>query len=95
MALIRQVSRNIQSGMYAYIEYSDESNIGIKILGGKEFHNKEDAIDWSKGFESFSYEHKEPKDIAIKRLSSEKKKLEDRLLQVCIELDTINKDIKI
>lgn len=86
MALIRQVSRNSQSGMYAYIEYSDESNIGIKILGDREFSTKEEAEDWSKGFDSFSYIHIEPKELAIKRLTISKEKLEKELAKVNEEL---------
>ena len=36
MTLIRQVKRNSGSGMYAYVEFSDEDKSIFTLLGGKE-----------------------------------------------------------
>lgn len=89
MALIRQVKRNSGSGMYAYVEFSDEDRSVFTLLGGKEFFTSEEAEDYSKGFEIDSYEYVEPSELKIKRLTSEKEKLEKRLSEIDNELKSL------
>lgn len=89
MALIRQVKRNSGSGMYAYVEFSDEDKSVFTLLGGKEFFTSEEAEDYSKGFEIDSYEYVEPSELKIKRLTSEKEKLEKRLSEIDNELKSL------
>lgn len=86
MALIRKVAQHENSWAWAYIEYSDENKNHFKILGGKEFATKDEAIEYSKGFEPFSYEWKEPEDIKIQRLIAEKQQLIHRLNEIETEL---------
>lgn len=86
MALIRKIMQNENSWAWAYIEYSDEDKNLFTILGGKEFMTKAEAVDYSKGFEPFSYEWKEPLDIKKKRLLEEKTRLETRLKEIENEL---------
>ena len=88
MALIRQIKRNSGSGMYAYVEFSDEDK-SFTILGGKEFHTYEEAEDYSKGFEIDSYDYVKPLELKIKRLTSEKEKLEKRLSEIDNELNSL------
>ena len=86
MALIRQVKRNSGSGMYAYVEFSDEDKSVFTLLGGKEFLTYEEAEDYSKGFEIDSYEYVEHLELKIKRLTYEKENLEKRLSEIENEL---------
>ena len=88
MALIRQIKRNSGSGMHAYVEFSDEDK-SFTILGGKEFFTFEEAEDYSKGFEIDSYEYVEPLELKIKRLTTEKEKLEKRLSEIDNELKSL------
>lgn len=69
MALFRGVKRHENSGMWAYVEWSDENKSHFVIMGGKEFETKEEAEDFSKGFSIDSYEHEEPREITEKKLS--------------------------
>jgi len=87
MALFRGVKRHENSRMWAFVEWSDENTNHVQILGHKEFSTKEEAEDYSKGFEIDSYEWIEPKDIKTKRLISEKEKLEKRLSDINKELE--------
>ena len=89
MALIRQVKRNSGSGMHAFVEFSDEDKSIFTLLGGKEFFTYEEAEDYSKGFEIDSYEYVEPLELKIKRLTTEKEKLEKRLSEIDNELKSL------
>lgn len=89
MALIREVRRNSGSGYWAYIEFSDEDKSVFTLLGGREFPTREEAEDYSKGFEIDSYEYVEPKELKIKRLSKEKEKLQKRLSEIESELSLL------
>ena len=93
MALIRSVKRHENSRMWAYIESSDECTKEhpnmYKIMGDKDFQTKEEAEDYAKGFEIGSYVWIEPVEIKMKRLLSEKEKIQKRLNEIDIELQTI------
>ena len=87
MALIRAVKRNSGSGMWGYIEWSDEDpNNTIHMVGSQEFAEEQDCIDYSKGFAPESYEWVEPKELKQKRLLKEMDTLSDRLSKVKDEL---------
>jgi hypothetical protein len=72
--------------MWAYVEWSDENPNHFTLLGGKEFPTKEEAEDFSKGFEPFGYEWTEPADLKTKRLTEEKERLQIRLSEIEKEL---------
>jgi hypothetical protein len=55
MALIRTINHNHALGKWAYIETSDEDSSHFVIIGDKEFDTRQEAIDHSKKFSSFSY----------------------------------------
>lgn len=86
MALIRQVVRHENSRQWAYVEYSDEDINYFLILGGKEFYEKEEVEDYSKGFETGSYVYVEPLIIKRNRLTKEKERIETRLRIIYTEL---------
>lgn len=86
MALIRQVLQHPQHGRWAYVEYSDEQKGISKELGSKNFATKEEAEEFSKGFEPFSYVWVEPKEIKLKRLLSQKENHEKQLENINNEL---------
>lgn len=77
--------------MWAYVEQSDEDKNHLVILGGKEFPTQEEAEDWSKGFDPFSYEHVDPKELKIKKLTDEITRLKKRLSEAENELLSIPK----
>lgn len=56
MALIRRVLQNQKTKKWAYIQYSDEDQRIIHILGGVEFDTEQEAIDHSKEIEKQSSE---------------------------------------
>lgn len=87
MAVFRGVKRHENSWMWAFLEWSDENPNHFQILGHKEFRTKEEAEEYSLGFAIDSYEWVEPSKIKLKRLTSEKAKLEQRLLEIQKELD--------
>lgn len=87
MAVFRGVKRHENSRMWAFLEWSDENPNHFKLLGSKEFGTKEEAEEYSLGFAVDSYEWVEPSEIKLKRLTSEKAKLEQRLLEIQKELD--------
>lgn len=87
MALIRQVVQHHQTKLWAYIESSDEEKLIPIILGKKEFKTEAEAIEWSKGFEPFSYEWKDPAETKRNNLLAEKEKLEKRLKEIDNEIN--------
>lgn len=89
MALIRQVLQHPHHGRWAYVEYSDEEKGVSTELGSKNFGTKQEAEDFSKGFDLFSYVWVEPKEIKQNRLLNEKENLEKRLIDIQTELKKI------
>ncbi len=82
MALIRQVKVHENSRAWAFIEFSDEHPERITILGNREFPTKEEAVEYSKGFEVGSYEYVEPEQSRRMRLVLERTKLHDRIQEI-------------
>ncbi len=82
MAIIRQVSKNTATGMYCFIELSDEVEPTFTILGGQYFATKEAAVEYSQGFELDSYVYKDPVVIQTRILLQEKDRLENRLQEI-------------
>ena len=82
MAIIRQVSKNTATGMYCFIELSDEVEPTFTILGGQYFATKEAAVEYSQGFELDSYVYEEPVEIQTRILLQEKDRLEFRLQEI-------------
>lgn len=82
MGVIRQVSKNSATGMYCYIEFSDELESVFTILGGQYFATKPEAEEYSLGFESDSYVFENPEVIQTRLLLEEKTKLENRIQEI-------------
>ena len=82
MAIIRQVSKNTATGMYCFIELSDDVEPTFTILGGQYFATKEAAVEYSQGFELDSYVYEDPVVIQIRLLLQEKDRLEFRLQEI-------------
>ena len=82
MAIIRQVSKNTATGMYCFIELSDEVEPTFTILGGQYFATKEEAVEYSQGFELDSYVYEDPVEIQTRILLQEKDRLEFRLQEI-------------
>ena len=82
MAIIRQVSKNTATGMYCFIELSDEVEPTFTMLGGQYFATKEEAVEYSQGFELDSYVYEEPVEIQTRILLQEKDRLEFRLQEI-------------
>ena len=87
MARIRSVLQHPTTKKWAYIEYSDEDKDIQVILGKKEFVTQDEAWEYSKGFEPFSHEWKDPLVIAYHNLSEKKRKLEAELKKVNTKLN--------
>ena len=87
MAIIRAVKRNSESGMWGYIEYSDEDpKRTIHMVGPREFAEEQDAIDYSKGFAPDSYEYVEPMELKKERLLKSLEMHKEAYNKVCEEL---------
>ena len=86
MALIRSVLQHPDKKCWAYVEYSDESKTHSIVLGQKEFETQDEAWEYSKGFEPFSYEWKDPNETKRKNLLEERTRLEKRLDEINNEL---------
>ncbi len=84
MALIRQVLQS-KSGRWGYVEYSDENNTHSIELGQKNFATKEEAEEYSKGFDSFSYTWVNPVERKKKELQEERKRLVSRIEEIDYE----------
>ena len=82
MAIIRQVSKNTATGMYCRIELSDGVEATFTILGGQYFATKEEAVEYSQGFELDSYVYEDPVEIQTRILLQEKDRLETRLQEI-------------
>ena len=82
MAITRQVSKNTATGMYCFIELSDEVEPTFTILGGQYFPTKEAAVEYSQGFELDSYVYEDPVEIQTRILLQEKDRLETRLQEI-------------
>ena len=82
MAIIRQVSKNTATGMYCFIELSDDVEPTFTILGGQYFSTKEAAVEYSQGFELDSYVYEDPVEIQTRILLQEKDRLENRLQEI-------------
>ena len=82
MAIIRQVSKNKATGMYCFIELSDDVEPTFTILGGQYFATKEAAVEYSQGFELDSYLYEDPVEIQTRILLQEKDRLENRLQEI-------------
>lgn len=82
MAIIRQVSKNTATGMYCFIELSDDVEPTFTILGGQYFPTKEAAVEYSQGFELDSYIYEDPVEIQSRILLQEKDRLEFRLQEI-------------
>ena len=82
MAIIRQISKNTATGMYCFIELSDDVEPTFTILGGQYFATKEAAVEYSQGFELDSYVYEDPVEIQTRILLQEKDRLENRLQEV-------------
>ena len=82
MAIIRQVSKNTATGMYCFIELSDDIEPTFTILGGQYFATKEAAVEYSQGFELDSYVYEDPVEIQTRILLQEKDRLEFRLQEI-------------
>ena len=82
MAIIRQVSKNTATGMYCFIELSDDVEPTFTILGGQYFATKEAAVEYSLGFELDSYIYEDPVEIQTRILLQEKDRLENRLQEI-------------
>ena len=82
MAIIRQVSKNTATGMYCFIELSDNVEHTFTILGGQYFATKEEAVEYSQGFELDSYVYEAPIVIQTRILLQEKDRLETRLQKI-------------
>ena len=82
MAIIRQVSKNTATGMYCFIELSDDVEPTFTILGGQYFATKEAAVEYSQGFELDSYVYEDPVEIQTRILLQEKDRLEFRLQEI-------------
>ena len=82
MAIIRQVSKNKATGMYCFIELSDDIEPTFTILGGQYFATKEAAVEYSQGFELDRYVYEDPVVIQTRILLQEKDRLETRLQEI-------------
>ena len=82
MAIIRQVSKNTATGMYCFMELSDDVEPTFTILGGQYFATKEAAVEYSQGFELDSYVYEDPVVIETRILLQEKDRLEFRLQEI-------------
>ena len=82
MAIIRQVSKNTATGMYCFIELSDDVEPTFTILGGQYFATKEEAVEYSQGFELDSYVYKDPVEIQTRILLQEKDRLDTRIQEI-------------
>lgn len=82
MAIIRQVSKNTATGMYCFIELSDDVEPTFTILGGEYFATKEACVEYSQGFELDSYIYEDPVEIQTRILLQEKDRLENRLQEI-------------
>ena len=82
MAITRQVSKNTATGMYCFIELSDDVEPTFTILGGQYFATKEAAVEYSQGFELDSYVYEDPVEIQTRILLQEKDRLEFRLQEI-------------
>ena len=82
MAIIRQVSKNAATGMYCFIELSDDVEPTFTILGEQYFATKEAAVEYSQGFELDSYVYEDPVVIETRILLQEKDRLEFRLQEI-------------
>ena len=82
MAIIRQVSKNTATGLYCFIELSDDVEPTFTILGGQYFATKEAAVEYSLGFELDSYIYEDPVEIQTRILLQEKDRLENRLQEI-------------
>ena len=82
MAIIRQVSKNTATGMYCFIELSDDVEPTFTILGGQYFPTKEEAVEYSKGFELDSYVYENPEVIQTRLLTEEKNRLYFRIQEI-------------
>ena len=82
MAIIRQVSKNTATGMYCFIELSDDVEPTFTILGGQYFATKEACVEYSQGFELDSYIYEDPVEIQTRILLQEKDRLETRLQEI-------------
>lgn len=89
MALIRSVLQHPTKKCWAYVEYSDENSTHSIVLGGKEFDIQDEAWEYSKGFEPFSYEWKEPKQTHLDKLFTERMELEKRLAEINNEINSL------
>lgn len=89
--MIRQVCRHSETGLWAYIEWSDENKLHHVHLGTKDFPTREEAEDYALGFAGDSYEWKEPNEIKVKRLRQEKEKLIKRLADIDNEFFELGK----
>lgn len=84
--LIRQVKRHAHSGMWAYVEFSDENPGTVEMLGNMEFQAKEEAEDYSQGFAPGSYEYVEPISMKIKKLLKEYNHHSKRISELGVEI---------
>ena len=82
MAIIRQVSKNTATGMYCFMELSDDVEPTFTILGGQYFATKEAAVEYSQGFELDSYIYEDPVVIQTRILLQEKDRLETRIQEI-------------
>jgi hypothetical protein len=87
MALIRQVLKHPSQNKWAYIEYSDESSTYQVILGHKEFDAEEEADEWAKGFEPFSYSWQDLETTKRENLLCEKANAEKKLQEINSQLN--------
>lgn len=82
MAITRQVSKNTATGMYCFIELSDDVEPTFTILGGQYFPTKEAAVEYSQGFELDSYIYENPEVIQTRLLTEEKNRLYFRIQEI-------------
>lgn len=91
MAIFRGVKRHSQSGMWAYVEWSDENPNHFQIVGNEEFQDKELAEEYSQGFAVDSYEWIEPKELKVKNLEKKRNALSLEIEKIDNELSELNK----
>jgi hypothetical protein len=95
MALIRRIAQHSETNKWAYIEFSDESNGHVLIVGDKEFDTEDEAIEWSKGFYLGSYTWIEPKEREIKRLQQKLVDAVNRVRDIQMRLIELGDPVKV
>jgi len=84
--MIRSVLQHPTKKCWAYVEWNDQRS---HVLGGKEFATQEEAEEFSKGFDAFSYEWVEPTELAKRTLLADKAMHEKELERINAELDSL------